>query len=96
MEVLDPYPDPINPVSPPPVLTRDDAIALFLSFANPIPQGPAHALGRSGGVPNPGPVSSAFSDAMRQMLASPALSQQSVEQRLRVIQAKLAKAPTTP
>jgi hypothetical protein len=97
VQVLDPYPDPVNPISPPPVLTRDQAFALLESKGGVPGRGQVTYVGRGALVgPGTNAPSAAFSDAMRSLMATPGFSKAATDQRFRAILAKLAAAPTQP
>jgi hypothetical protein len=95
VEVLDPYPDPTNPISPPQTLTRDEAFNILQTYGGGIAHGVVANLSHSvTSAPGTASPASAFSDAMRALSAGPAFSQASVDRQFQSIRAKLAPPPT--
>ena len=96
VEVLDPYPDSIHPISPPDVLTAEEAFQILIAHAGDPRQGVPSRLGPSGASGTPASSADpAFSDAVRQILASPMFSRQASAQRFQAIRDRLAKAPAS-
>lgn len=95
VEVLDPYPDSVHPISPPVVLTFDEAMTLLASRGG-LP-GPG-LLSRLAGSEPAGSLTSspAFSEVLGHVSALPAFSMQASEQRFRAIRAKLGNPTSVP
>jgi hypothetical protein len=88
VEVLDPYPDPVDPVDPPDVLTADEAYAILFQHAGSPQNGVVTRLGGSV-VPPATSLSPGFLEALDQLQANPAFSKAALEQRFRAIREKL-------
>src|SRR5262249_38781316 len=91
VEVLDPYPDAVNPVPPPLTLSRDDALAILQAHGGGNLRTVSH-LGASGGSGAPA-ASEAFTDAVKQLVASPMFAKQASDERFRAIRQQMGLSP---
>jgi len=91
VEVLDPYPDAVNPVPPPLTLSRDDALAILQAHGGGNLRTVSH-LAASGGSGAPA-ASEAFTDAVKQLVASPMFAKQASDERFRAIRQQMGLSP---
>jgi len=94
VEMLDPYPNPTDPVEVPPTIPRDEAFAILASVSGPQAPQVVHHL--SSRPPAPGPVAPGMREAFERLAREERLSTERLRSDMAAVRAQLENPAAAP